>query len=747
MLVASACCRNSMRYGSMKQSETDFGWRYKGRWVGVYRDLSRDGASENHSTRKIDMPNILGTSTCLQCGVCCALCHLAENNSIFPRQEMSLVQGGLSNRAAQLPTIWQCYQCDDCTDGCPSLAKPSEVMARLRSKATMDFALFPNFAKRINTKTGFAVCFGFALILMAVLGIPFLKNAWAGNEVQYRAMYPHYLLIPLFGGLTLLSMGLVSVGILKAWRTWTGATKNTRDIRVLWVSFVRAILEMARHTRFAACDANRYRRWAHMLIVVGFVGLCGVALFAALLPFLFLNSSDFLVPLSPFKIVANGFSWMMFGGIALFLYYRVSQFRKNVDVEFADWIFPLLLLAVVTSGLVSQWMRWVNMGVAAYLVYLFHLSSVFVLITILPFAKPAHALYRMVAEVYRIYSTRMTLKIMSDPFRAPEYAKHPRRVIENQKRTDSSNVPKLDTIYSMCHTTLTQLSDSVVVGFYNMLRDSFKTVNGEKRYFHIKNLYGTAFEREKDRRELALRQSTAPLSEFTKWYEAATKQSCTWWLKNNLLACHSVKSCMFCGMCTAVCPAAEYYLEYNPRSIVDAALSNDEEQLETLLKSDTIWYCGQCGSCKERCPRGNSIMGLVSSLRIVAQLKGFHLFSIRGRQQYASRYLWGSNFWNRGCSLYFRNGDKWAHPDFGPNYEQFFDYQEAEFLRLGANPDRPGMFGGRKINPETLAELRQLAEAGGTLCLWRKIDAFGNGNRAGLKMSEEAYIEMVAKEG
>jgi heterodisulfide reductase subunit C1 len=733
----------------MKQTDTDFGWRYKGRWVGEYRDLSREGVPDAHL--EVDHHHVSEkTRTCLQCGVCTATCHLAKDDGRFPRREMSLVQGGLAAHAAKMSSIWQCYQCDDCTAGCPSLAGPSEVMAQLRTKATVNLSVFPDFARMINTWEGFAVFSLFAFFMIAILGINFSNHVWERDTVVFSAMYPHSLLIPLFSVLTFLSFILIFISLAKAWRTWSGATPAIPHVdgRILGRSIFRAIHESIRHTRFDACDANRYRRYAHILIVVGFAGLCGIALFAAVLPFIDASPKTFQAPFTAFKLTANVFSWVMIAGIGMFLFYHFSQLRNKTAVVFSDWMFPVLLLMVAVTGLVSQWARWSNIGVIAYTAYLFHLSSVFVLIVILPFAKPAHALYRLAAEVHRIYSEMTTSQHASDE--CDEI-----RVIqsqsENRRETPPSNTVDFslvsNTPYLLLHEDVEQLPDTVIVSAYNTLRDSYEKVGDEKRYINIENLYCTAFEREKDRRELARRQKVNASSEFIEWYEEAAKNPCGWWLKHHLLARHSLKSCMFCGMCTSVCPASEYYMEYNPRSIADVALSENETEIVALLKSDVIWYCGQCGSCKERCPRGNSIMGLISSLRILSQLKGYHLYSNRGRQQYASRHLWGANFWNRGCSLYFRNADKWAHPDFGPNYGKFFDHQEQEFLRLGANPDRPGMFGGRKIHPETLEELRLLVEAGGTLCLWKKVDDSGHIHRRRLDLSEDAYLEMVAKEG
>jgi len=66
-----------------------------------------------------------------------------------------------------------------------------------------------------------------------------------------------------------------------------------------------------------------------------------------------------------------------------------------------------------------------------------------------------------------------------------------------------------------------------------------------------------------------------------------------------------LKACMNYGVCTAICPAAEFY-DYDPRKIVDVVQKKDNEEITALLKSETIWYCGECMSCKTRCPRGNT---------------------------------------------------------------------------------------------------------------------------------------------
>ena len=45
-------------------------------------------------------------------------------------------------------------------------------------------------------------------------------------------------------------------------------------------------------------------------------------------------------------------------------------------------------------------------------------------------------------------------------------------------------------------------------------------------------------------------------------------------------------ACMNCGICTGVCPSAEFY-NYDPRQIVDTVQTQDDRAIEELLKSDT----------------------------------------------------------------------------------------------------------------------------------------------------------------
>ena len=45
----------------------------------------------------------------------------------------------------------------------------------------------------------------------------------------------------------------------------------------------------------------------------------------------------------------------------------------------------------------------------------------------------------------------------------------------------------------------------------------------------------------------------------------------------------SLKACMNCGICTAICPAAEFF-DYDPRRICDMVQRGDEDSIEKFSK-------------------------------------------------------------------------------------------------------------------------------------------------------------------
>ncbi|HPW37467.1 MAG TPA: 4Fe-4S dicluster domain-containing protein [Syntrophorhabdus sp.] len=294
---------------------------------------------------------------------------------------------------------------------------------------------------------------------------------------------------------------------------------------------------------------------------------------------------------------------------------------------------------------------------------------------------------------------------------------------------------------------LENLSDKEIIDLYYTMRDEKEKWEERNFYPNIKILYGTPFEREKDRREQRIwAEKSQGTDEVAQWYRDAREKTCVWWVENHIIARHSLHSCMSCGACSALCPAAELY-EFSPRVIMETIQSKEEDAITELLKSDTIWYCHQCGSCKPKCPRENNPFGMVSSLRQLSQIKGYHVHSIRGRQQYVARHLWGGNLWNRACSLYFRNIEKDTHRDFGPRFEAYTRAREEFFAHVGACPDTDGILSGRKVHPDTLDEVRRLWQKGGALYMWDLIEEAAQKQAEQWGMTIDEYHDKVRSEG
>jgi len=173
-----------------------------------------------------------------------------------------------------------------------------------------------------------------------------------------------------------------------------------------------------------------------------------------------------------------------------------------------------------------------------------------------------------------------------------------------------------------------------------------------------------------------------------------------------------LNACMNCGVCTAICPAAEFY-DYDPRKIVDTVQSGDNEEIEKLLKSDTIWYCGECMSCKTRCPRGNTPAQVVMSLRSLSQKLGFFTESEKGRQQFAIKRTVGENIFKYGYCVASYAVSPEMHREQGPIWKYILENSDDVYERFGGKINEQGEGPLRKIPDDVREELIKIFEVTG----------------------------------
>ncbi len=201
-----------------------------------------------------------------------------------------------------------------------------------------------------------------------------------------------------------------------------------------------------------------------------------------------------------------------------------------------------------------------------------------------------------------------------------------------------------------------------------------------------------------------------------------------------------LNACINCGTCTAICPAAEFY-KYDPRSITDIVQSKNDNEIEELLKSETIWYCGQCMSCVTRCPRKNAPGFIIQALRNLSQKLGYFIESEKGRQQYVLNKALCDNILNYGYCIYPRTFKHSMHPESGDVGKWIEQNLEAVHKRLGSNLDGEGPGILRKIPQSDLDELKRIFDITGATERLDYIEKLSMERAASLGMTQEEYLK------
>ena len=182
-----------------------------------------------------------------------------------------------------------------------------------------------------------------------------------------------------------------------------------------------------------------------------------------------------------------------------------------------------------------------------------------------------------------------------------------------------------------------------------------------------------------------------------------------------------ITGCMNCGTCTAICPAAEFY-NYDPRIIAETVQTRNNDKIRELLTGNMIWYCGECMSCKTRCPRNNAPGLIIMALRALSVKTGLFTESEKGRQQLMIKRSIGHWIVKYGYCLYREEMTLEDHPEQGPTWEWQNNNLVKLFEKLGATyrGDGPGPL--RKIPEEAMDELHRIFDVTGATEFFETIE-------------------------
>ena len=71
--------------------------------------------------------------------------------------------------------------------------------------------------------------------------------------------------------------------------------------------------------------------------------------------------------------------------------------------------------------------------------------------------------------------------------------------------------------------------------------------------------------------------------------------------------------CMKCGKCSASCPSYNE-MDIKPHQFVSYV---QNENIEALVQSESLWKCLSCFACVERCPRNVEPAKLIEAVRLM----------------------------------------------------------------------------------------------------------------------------------
>jgi heterodisulfide reductase subunit C1 len=198
-------------------------------------------------------------------------------------------------------------------------------------------------------------------------------------------------------------------------------------------------------------------------------------------------------------------------------------------------------------------------------------------------------------------------------------------------------------------------------------------------------------------------------------------------LKADFRMVEGLKGCINCGTCTAICPAAGVS-DYDPRMVVDVVQEYNEESLIALLKSDTIWKCGECLSCKTRCPRDNVPGYVIQALRSLSMDTGYFMESEQGMKQLALKRTIGDHILKYGYCVFVDEINTEMFPEQGPVWDWLQKNRKEVLKRLGTSYGKEQSGSLRKIPQESLDNLKKIFDETGATERFEKIEQYARNN-------------------
>lgn len=151
-------------------------------------------------------------------------------------------------------------------------------------------------------------------------------------------------------------------------------------------------------------------------------------------------------------------------------------------------------------------------------------------------------------------------------------------------------------------------------------------------------------------------------------------------------------SCIQCGACTGICPAASLDKKYNPRRLVECLITGWGIEDYPLEK------CFSCYTCKYACRKENCVADIIKILK-ENEWKGLTVNRGRCREE-----LYRKSLYERGLCVTFDALSPDKIPEWGSSWEKIYSNMKKFRLELGLEVHC------RKIPQRSLDEIREIVD-------------------------------------
>ena len=302
---------------------------------------------------------------------------------------------GLKEKLLGNVDIWLCHQCGDCSTYCPRDVKPADVISAIRHQSYQYYARPRFLGKLVSSPAWLPLALAIpVVIIIAILSMAGTFQIPEG-PVDYSAFFPHALLNSTFSALTLFFYLLAAVGMGRFWKDMKSQTPPG-EAGMKKLPVFKVLGEILSHSNFSACGSRQSRKVAHMLLFFGFGLLILVTLYAIWATL----THNYPLPITnPFKIAGNVASLMIYSGLGMMVFQRLTNRDVFGKSSYSDWLLLAAIGLLTLSGTLVEMARFGNWSMAYHL-YFFHLVAVWFVIMYLPFTKLGHIFYRTTALLY-----------------------------------------------------------------------------------------------------------------------------------------------------------------------------------------------------------------------------------------------------------------------------------------------------------------------------------------------------------